>query len=169
MGLLNIGVEPSKGLPLQLEAHKLLTQAHEAGRINFVGNVEGREAILSGPADVLVTDGFTGNIFMKTCEGSLLMVSDFMKEMFKTSLKTKLGYLAVKKQVDDFKKTFNPNEVGGTAMVGISKPVIKAHGSSNGYAIYNAIRQARDTAQSGLIADIEANIDHMRLSAPEEP
>lgn len=162
VGLLNIGTEPSKGLPLQLETHALLTRAHEEGRIHFIGNIEGREALLGG-VDVLVTDGFTGNIFMKTYEGGLRMFSDFMKTMFKSSLSTKLGYLTVKGQVEDFKKIFNPNEIGGTAMVGISKPVIKAHGSSNGYAIYNAICRAKEMAESDLIQDITANIEHMRL------
>ena len=163
VGLLNIGAEPSKGLPLQLETYALLTQAHQEGRINFIGNIEGREALLGG-VDVLVTDGFTGNIFMKTYEGGLLMFSDFMKTMFKSSLSTKLGYLTVKGQVEGFKKIFNPNEIGGTAMVGISKPVIKAHGSSNGYAIYNAICRAKEMAESDLIQDITANIEHMRIS-----
>ncbi len=92
------------------------------------------------------------------------MFSDFMKTMFKSSLSTKLGYLTVKGQVEGFKKVFNPNEIGGTAMVGISKPVIKAHGSSNGYAIYNAICRAKEMAESDLIQDITANIAHMRIS-----
>ncbi|MBR3752846.1 MAG: phosphate acyltransferase PlsX [Ruminiclostridium sp.] len=162
VGLLNNGTEPGKGLALQQETYQLLTQAHAEGRINFVGNVEGREAIL-GAVDVLVTDGFTGNIFMKTYEGGLLMFSGFMKEMFKSSLSTKLGYLTVKGQVDDFKKVFNPDEIGGTAMVGISKPVIKAHGSSNGYAIFNAICRAKEMAESDLIQDITANVEFMRL------
>lgn len=162
VGLLNNGTEPSKGLELQQETYKLLTQAHEEGRINFIGNVEGREAILGG-VDVLVTDGFTGNIFMKTYEGGLLMFADFMKTMFKSSLSTKLGYLTVKGQVDGFKKVFSPDEIGGTAMVGISKPVIKAHGSSNGYAIFNAICRAKEMAESDLIQDITNNIEFMRL------
>lgn len=163
VGLLNIGAEPTKGLSLQIETHALLTQAHEEGRINFIGNIEGREALL-GAVDVLVTDGFTGNVFMKTYEGGLLMFSDFLKSTFQSSLASKLGYLTVKDQVGAFKKTFNPNEVGGTAMVGISKPVIKAHGSSNSYAIYNALQRAKEMAESDLIEDITANIDHMRVS-----
>lgn len=162
VGLLNNGAEESKGLALQQETYQLLTQAHAEGRLNFIGNIEGREAILGG-VDVLVTDGFTGNIFMKTYEGGLLMFADFMKGMFKSSLTTKLGYLTVKSQVDGFKKVFSPDEIGGTALVGISKPVIKAHGSSNGYAIYNALCRAKEMAESDLIDDITANIHHMRL------
>ena len=163
VGILNNGTEEGKGLTLQQETYKLLTQAHEDGRIHFIGNVEGREAILGG-VDVLVTDGFTGNIFMKTYEGGLIMFADFMKTMFKSSTASKLGYLTVKSQVDGFKKVFSPDEIGGTALVGISKPVIKAHGSSNGYAIYNAICRAKEMAESDLIDDITANVDHMRLS-----
>ena len=163
VGLLNNGTEESKGLALQQETYKLLQQAHEAGRLNFIGNVEGREAILGG-VDVLVTDGFTGNILMKTYEGGLIMFADFMKTMFKSSLTSKLGFMTVKNHVAGFKKVFSPDEVGGTALVGISKPVIKAHGSSNGYAIYNAIIRAKEMAESDLIDDITANVDHMRLS-----
>ena len=167
VGLLNNGTEESKGLALQQETYKLLRQAHEEGRLNFIGNVEGREAILGG-VDVLVTDGFTGNIFMKTYEGGLIMFADFMKTMFKSSFASKLGYLTVKDHVAGFKKVFSPDEIGGTALVGISKPVIKAHGSSNAYAIYNAIIRAKEMAESDLIADITANVDHMRLSVGGE-
>ena len=167
VGILNNGAEESKGLALQQETYKLLQQAHDEGRLNFIGNVEGREAIL-GAVDVLVTDGFTGNIFMKTYEGGLLMFADFMKTMFKSSFASKLGYLTVKDHVAGFKKVFSPDEIGGTALVGISKPVIKAHGSSNAYAIYNAIIRAKEMVESDLIADITANVDHMRLSVGGE-
>ena len=167
VGILNNGAEESKGLALQQETYKLLQQAHDEGRLNFIGNVEGREAILGG-VDVLVTDGFTGNIFMKTYEGGLIMFADFMKTMFKSSLASKLGFLTVKDHVAGFKKVFSPDEIGGTALVGISKPVIKAHGSSNAYAIYNAIIRAKEMAESDLIADITANVDHMRLSVGGE-
>ncbi|MBQ9852239.1 MAG: phosphate acyltransferase PlsX [Ruminiclostridium sp.] len=162
VGLLNNGAEPTKGLALQQETYQLLRQAHEEGRINFVGNVEGREAIL-GAVDVLVTDGFTGNIFMKTYEGGLIMFADFMKTMFKSSLASKVGFLTVKDHVAGFKKVFSPDEIGGTAMIGISKPVIKAHGSSNAYAIFNAICRAKEMAESDLIQDITANVEYMRL------
>ena len=167
VGILNNGAEQSKGLALQQETYKLLQQAHDEGRLNFIGNVEGREAILGG-VDVLVTDGFTGNIFMKTYEGGLIMFADFMKTMFKSSVASKLGFLTVKDHVAGFKKVFSPDEIGGTALVGISKPVIKAHGSSNAYAIYNAIIRAKEMVESDLIADITANVEHMRLSVGGE-
>ena len=162
VALLNIGTEPSKGMELQKAAHALLTKADQEGRIRFVGNIEGREAISQG-VDVLVTDGYTGNVFLKTVEGSALFLSRMLKGMFLESAKTKVAALMMKKSIMVFKKTFDPNEVGGTAMLGISKPVIKAHGSSNGYAFYNAIRQAMQVAQADIVGDITANVEHMRL------
>ncbi|MGN8969207.1 phosphate acyltransferase PlsX [Intestinimonas sp. HCP28S3_D6] len=162
VGLLNIGVEPSKGTDLQREAHALLTKAGQEGRINFVGNIEAREAVY-GEVDVIVADGYSGNIFLKTMEGTGGFMAKELKAMFKKSLITKLGALCVKDGLMNFKKLMDAGEVGGTALVGISKPVIKAHGSSNDYAIKNAIRQAATYAGSGIIEDVVENIDHMRL------
>ena len=168
VGLLNIGTEPSKGMELQKAAHALLTQAHEAGRIRFVGNIEGREAISQGAADVLVTDGFTGNIFLKTVEGAASLFSHALKDMLLGSTKNKLAALLLKNSIVAFKKRFDANEVGGTALLGISQPVIKAHGSSNAYAFFNAIRQAQVVAQADIVGDIAANVAHMRLEPGEK-
>lgn len=168
VGLLNIGTEPSKGMELQKAAHALLTQAHEAGRIRFVGNIEGREAISQGAADVLVTDGFTGNIFLKTVEGAASLFSHALKDMLLGSTKNKLAALLLKNSIGAFKKRFDANEVGGTALLGISQPVIKAHGSSNAYAFFNAIRQAQVVAQADIVGDIAANVAHMRLEPGEK-
>ena len=165
MGLLNIGAEPSKGTDLQREAYDLLQKAGEEGRIHFTGNVEAREAVY-GEVDVIVADGYAGNIFLKTMEGVGGFLAQELKAMFKKSLVTKLGALCVKDGLMGFKKRMDPGEVGGTALLGISKPVIKAHGSSNDYAIKNAIRQAAAFASSGIIEDIVENIDHMRLEKP---
>lgn len=167
VGLLNIGAEPSKGLDLQRAAYGLLQEADKAGRIRFVGNIEGREAVSQG-VDVLVCDGFTGNIFLKTIEGTALFMSQCMKEMFLSSTKSKLCALAMKGEVAALKKRFDAAEIGGTALLGISKPVIKAHGSSSAYAFLNAARQAREVAASGIIADITANVEHMRLPDTSE-
>ncbi len=164
VGLLNIGTEPSKGTDLQRETYQLLQKAKEEGRINFVGNVEAREAV-EGAVDVIVADGYSGNIFLKAVEGAGLFLSREMKKMFMKSLKTKIAALLMKGGLRDFKKLLDPNEVGGTALVGISKPVIKAHGSSNGYAMKNAIRQAVEFKRSGIIEDITENVEHMRLSS----
>ena len=166
VGLLNIGAEPSKGTDLQREAHALLTEADKAGRIRFVGNVEAREAVF-GQVDVIVSDGYSGNIFLKTMEGTGGYMAKELKAMFTKNLLTKLAAVLVSGGLKQFKKKMDSGEVGGTALIGISKPVIKAHGSSNDYAIKNAIRQARDFAASGMIDDLVENIDYMRLSSGE--
>ena len=165
MGLLNIGAEPSKGTALQTTVHPMLEAAGEAGRINFVGNVEAREAV-EGAVDVIVSDGYSGNIFLKTMEGTGLFLAREIKKMFKKNLKTKLSALLVADGLKEFKKLMDSSEVGGTALLGISKPVIKAHGSSDAYAIQNAVRQAKQYISSGIIGNIEENIDLMRLDAP---
>lgn len=162
VGLLNIGTESSKGTTLQREAYKLLQKAKEEGRINFVGNVEAREAV-EGAVDVIVADGYSGNIFLKAVEGAGLFLTREMKKMFMVSLKTKIAALLMKDGLRNFKKLLDSNEVGGTALVGLSKPVIKAHGSSNGYAMKNAIRQAVEFSRSGIIEDITENVEYMRL------
>ncbi len=162
VGLLNIGTEPSKGTGLQREAYVLLEKAGEEGRIRFTGNVEARAAV-EGEVDVIVSDGYAGNIFLKTMEGAGLFLGREIKKMFKKNLLTKLSALLVKDGIKDFKKLMDSGEVGGTALVGISKPVIKAHGSSDARAIKNAIRQAAEYKQSGIIEDITQNAEHMRL------
>lgn len=167
VGLLNIGVEPTKGTDLQREAYRLLTEAKEEGRINFVGNVEAREAVV-GAVDVIVADGYSGNIFLKTAEGTGLFLGREVKKMFMKNLKTKLAGLLVKDSLQEFKKLMDSGEVGGTALVGISKPVIKAHGSSDERAIKNAIRQAVSFQKAGIIDSITENISYMRLPAKRE-
>ena len=167
VGLLNIGAEPSKGTDLQRETYELLTQADKAGRIHFVGNVEAREAVY-GQADVIVTDGYSGNIFLKTMEGTGGYMAKQLKAMFTKSLTTKIAAALVADGIRQLKKSMDAGEVGGTALLGISRPVVKAHGSSDAFAIRNAIRQARDFAASGIIEDITANIEYMRLPARQE-
>ena len=162
VGLLNIGAEPSKGTDLQREAYVLLQKAKEEGRLNFVGNVEAREAV-EGTVDVIVADGYSGNIFLKTMEGAGIFMGRQLKKMLTKNVFTKVAALILKGGIKEFKKLMDSNEVGGTALVGISKPVIKAHGSSNDYAIKNAIRQAVDFSRSGIIEDIAENVEHMRL------
>ncbi len=164
VGLLNIGAEEGKGTALQKETYALLKQAGEEGRIHFTGNVEAREAVL-GAVDVIVCDGYSGNIFLKTLEGTAIYLSKQMKGMFKKSPLTKLAAVMVSGGIRDFKKLMDSREVGGTALVGIAKPVIKAHGSSDGYAIKNAIGQAARFAASGVIEGITENVEYMRLPA----
>lgn len=151
VGLLNNGAEEHKGTPLQTEAHQLLKNCPD---IHFVGNVEGNQ-IAFNACDVLVTDGFTGNVCLKTLEGMGKMFSARMKGIFYTSLLTKLGALTVKKPFMQFKKDFDAKEHGGSPILGLRKPVIKAHGSSDARAFKSAIRQAMRFAESGAIETIE--------------
>ena len=162
IGLLNVGTEDTKGGDLQHQAFALLKKASDEGRINFVGNVEGT-GVFSGEADVVVTDGFTGNVLLKGTEGVIKYMMKSLKGVFYKSTKNKLAAAVLKNDLAEMKKSMDPNEVGGTALIGISKPVIKAHGSSNEASFFSAIRQAKQFASSGIIDDITANIDYMKL------
>ena len=157
VGLVNNGSEDSKGDPLRREAYALLKAAGEAGHINFVGNVEGRDVPL-GACDVAVCDGFAGNVMLKTIEGVAKFMAGEIKQVFLANLGTKLAYLACKKGMDEFRSQFDQDAVGGAPFIGISRPVIKAHGSSNEVAFMNAIRQAIEYKESGMIEAIEANV-----------
>ena len=168
VGLLNIGTEESKGTDLQRETYALLKRAGESGRINFSGNVEPREAVF-GEVDVIVADGYAGNIFLKTMEGTAGFVTGAIKDVFTKNLLTKLSALLVGSGLREMKARMSADEIGGTALLGISKPVIKAHGSSDAVAIKNAIRQAASFAKAGIIDDIEENIDAMRIQSGGEP
>lgn len=166
VGLLNIGQEPSKGDTLRRETYECLTVAGEQGRLHFIGNVEANTALMGG-CDVIVADGYSGNILLKTLEGTGKLMSAELKKMLSKNAKTKLSYLLLREDLAQFKKIFDANEVGGTALLGISKPVIKAHGSSNETAFCNAVGQAIAVAESGIIDDIASHVDRMRL-APEK-
>lgn len=167
VALLNIGAEESKGTALQKETYALLSAAHEAGRINFVGNIEAR-GLTSGEADVIVTDGFSGNIALKTLEGTALYLSSELKKMFKKNLVSKLAALMLSGGIKEFKSKLDYNEVGGTPLIGITKPVIKAHGSSNARAIRSAVLQAMDCCKANVAEEISANIEYMKLSADDK-
>lgn len=164
VGLLNVGTEDTKGGELQHQTFALLRQAGEEGRINFIGNVEGT-GVFSGAADVIVTDGFTGNVLLKTTEGVIKYMLKSLKGVFYKNTKNKLAAAVLKNDLGEMKKSLDVNEVGGTALVGISKPVIKAHGSSNAAALFAAARQAKAFVDAGVIDDIKANIDYMKLKA----
>ena len=144
------------------ETYALLKKAHEAGRINFVGNIEGRD-VAFGAADIVLCDGFTGNVLLKTYEGVGMYFVGEMKKMFKKSAFSKLAALMVKSSLMEFKQKLDYKEVGGAPLLGISKPVIKAHGSSDAHAVKSAIRQAMEYADSHIIESIVENIEHMTL------
>ena len=160
VALLNIGAEDSKGGELQKAVYPLLKQAGEAGKINFTGNIEARDVPLGG-ADVVVSDGFSGNILLKGIECTALFMASMMKDMFKKNLLTKLAALLCMDGVKAFKKKMDYRETGGTALIGLNKPVIKAHGSSDALAIRNAIRQAIGAVEADVAGTLAANIDHM--------
>ena len=162
VGLLNIGTEDSKGTDLQKQTLARLKEADAAGHLHFIGNIEAKEAIKGG-CDVIVTDGFSGNILLKTMEGVGSFAGSALKSMFKKNLLTKLAALAVMPGLNAFKDKLDPNKVGGTAFIGISKAVIKAHGASNAEAIENAVGQAATFARSGLIEKIEENVNLMKI------
>ena len=167
VALANNGAEESKGDTLRRETYQKLKEAGEAGHLNFTGNIEAKEAML-GECDVIVADGYSGNIMLKSIEGTGKLLSIKLKEMLLHSTGTKLAALLLKGQLGDFKKMLDANEVGGTALLGISKPVVKAHGSASEVGICNAVRQAMEVARSGIIDDIAQNIDKMRIEQKAE-
>ena len=150
VGLLNNGAEECKGTELQRSAYQRLKNNTD---INFVGNIEGN-ILPFNSCDVIVADGYTGNILLKTVEGLGKLLLGKLKEVLYSSTTTKLAALTMKKQLGGMKKQFDASEYGGSPILGISKPVIKAHGSSDAKAFKNAIRQAITYAESGAIYDI---------------
>ena len=165
VGLLNIGTEDSKGTQLQKDAYALLQAASDKGLLNFTGNVEARGVPL-GDVDVVVCDGFAGNVLLKSIEGTAMFMGSLMKhKIFKRSLLSKIGYLLCKKGVDEVMGMLDYRTIGGTQFLGINKPVIKAHGSSDLLAFRNAIRQAMDAAETDISAELEQGL---KLLAKEE-
>ena len=148
VGLINNGTEAGKGNDLSKAAYELLSQEES---INFIGNIEAKE-LLNGSVDVAVTDGFTGNAILKTLEGTSKSVFKAIKGALTSGgMKTKLGALMIKDALADLKDNFDDTKAGGAVMLGVKGAVIKAHGSSNEEAIFNAIRQARKVTNSGVI------------------
>lgn len=157
VGLINIGSEANKGTPLQVESHALLRKAP----VHFIGNVEPRD-IPGGACDVAVADGFTGNVVLKLTEGVALTFAKEIKRMFKSNGFTMIAALLMRNKLAQFKKKMDYTETGGAPLMGIRRPVIKAHGSSNAAAFKNAIRQARDYAQGDVIGRIESSLETIR-------
>lgn len=146
VGLVNNGAEETKGTELQIETYKLLA-ANEA--INFAGNAEGRD-VPSGDFDVIVADGFTGNVILKLTEGLAGAIMSMLKEVFYQSTVTKLAAAVLKPALRTFKNKMDYTKYGGAPIIGLTKPVVKAHGSSNAEAIKNAVRQAVEWSRSGV-------------------
>ena len=154
VGLLNIGTEDSKGTQLQRDAYALLADAGEKGLLNFAGNVEARDVPL-GAVDVVVCDGFSGNVLLKSIEGTAMFMGSLMKKVFKRNLFSKLGYLLCSSGVKSMMKLLDYHEIGGTQLLGITKPVIKAHGSSDALAFRNAVKQAMDAAEHDITPELQ--------------
>lgn len=154
VGLLNIGTEEKKGNELTKAAFALLK---ESGELHFIGNVESRE-LLNGAADVVVTDGFTGNMVLKTIEGSAMSVFSMLKKALTSSTKSKIGALLLKDELRGLKNKMDYAEYGGAGLFGLKAPVIKAHGSSDANAFFHAIEQAHKMAQANVPAIIESQI-----------
>lgn len=150
VALANIGAEKTKGTKLQVEAYKALTAEPD---INFIGNIEVRD-IAFGKADVIVADGFTGNVILKMYEGVAKMITGSLKTMFKKNPLTMLSYLGVKSGMDAFSERMNYKKYGGAPIIGVQKTVIKAHGSSDAYAIKNAVHQAIDCVTGDVAGTI---------------
>ena len=164
VGLLNIGAEDTKGTPLQKEAYALLTDAHNKGLLNFIGNIEGRDALMGG-VDVVVCDGFSGNVLLKSIEGTAMFMGSLMKhKIFKRNFLSKIGYLFCKSGVDEVMKMMDYREIGGTQFLGIKKPVIKCHGASDRLAFRNAVHQAMEAGENDIAADLEAKLAALKES-----
>lgn len=154
IGLLNNGAESSKGTQLQLDAYQRLSLNSD---LNFVGNIEANKVPFDS-CDVLVTDGFTGNILLKSIEGMGKLMIKTLKDTFSKNLRTKASYLMIKDQVGEIRKNFDSSTYGGAPMLGLKKPVIKAHGSSKARAIKNAIRQAMNYSETNVTGAVSREI-----------
>ena len=154
LGLLNIGTEDKKGNDVTKATFSLLKEAP----VNFVGNVESRD-LFEGLADVLVTDGFTGNMVLKTIEGTVISMFSMMKDAFTSSTKAKVGYVLAKDGLRGIKHKMDYSEYGGAALFGLKAPVIKAHGSSNAHAIVSAIKQANLMVEHKVCETISKTIN----------
>lgn len=153
IGLLNIGTEKGKGNILSKDTYALL----EESQLNFIGNIEGRD-LPAGVADVIVTDGFAGNIALKLTEGMAISIFSLLKEELMKNTRTKLGAALLKPELKKMKNRMDYREYGGAPLLGIKRPVVKAHGSSDAYAIKNGIKQLVKFVENDVIKVIEDNI-----------
>ena len=155
VGLLNIGSEKGKGREVDNQAFELL---EKTPGINFVGNIE-PNTVLTSDCNIFVTDGFTGNMVLKTLEGTAKTMGKMLKQEIKSSVGGKLGYLFMRKNLKRFSKRLDSKEIGGAMILGVSSPVVKAHGSSDDYAFYNAIRQAREMVLNNVVEKVKTSLE----------
>ena len=158
IGLLNIGTEETKGNELVRESYQLLKEKSEELGINFIGNVEGRDAF-SGKIDAIVTDGFTGNIFLKTTEGLGKFVKKTLIESFTENIGTKISYLIAKKPIKSLSKAMDYKSYGGALFLGVKKPVVKAHGSSDEILFEFTIKQAEKFVKNKAVEKMKEQFE----------
>ncbi|HIU80079.1 MAG TPA: phosphate acyltransferase PlsX [Candidatus Coproplasma excrementipullorum] len=161
VGLLNNGTEEHKGDPVHQQAYKYLTQMKG---INFVGNIEGRD-INTADIDVVVSDGFSGNIALKTMEGTAKMILKTMKKQLMADTRSKLGALLCKKAIKRMRADLDFEAAGGAMLLGVKKVVVKNHGSSTAVSICNAVHKAAELYRSGLIQKVESLLEQADLSS----
>ncbi len=164
VGLINIGTEEGKGRELDQEVFQLFKTA---GLFKFYGNVEPKE-VLNPPCDILISDGFTANIVMKTMEGTAKGMGTILKRELKSTLLGKIGALFASKSLKNFKKAMSAEEVGGAMIFGLYAPVIKAQGASHAYGFYNGIRQAADVVRAQVYPKVAAYVKEAGVSLGNE-
>ena len=163
VGLINNGTEETKGNELARETYGLLKECSD---INFIGNIEGRD-VVNSVCDVLVADGYTGNIILKLAEGFGKYMSRTLKSLFKKNFKTLIGALFLKSEAKALKKSMDYTEYGGAPLLGIAAPVIKAHGNSGERGVFSACRQAKTFVEAGIIKDIAELGEKLRQAKKE--
>ena len=163
VGLLNNGTEDHKGDTLRQETYKILSGMKG---IDFVGNVEGRDIVL-GDVDVVVADGFSGNIALKSMEGCGKFVLNVLKKQIKSSLRSKIGYLFMRKALNGMREQLDFDKTGGALLLGLKKPVVKSHGSSKPETIANSIANAANVCRGGLVPAVEKLLAEANLAAAE--
>lgn len=164
IGLLNIGTEETKGNELTKESYRLLKEKSEELNINFVGNVEGRDAF-SGKIDAIVTDGFTGNVFLKAIEGLGKFVKKSLSESLKHSLLSTIAAIPSMPAIKRFAKKVDYKEYGGALFLGVKKPVVKAHGSSDEYLFYFTIKQAEQFVENKAVDKMIEEFEKIQKNA----
>ncbi len=154
ISLLNIGTEPAKGNSLTKKSYELLNQDHS---LNFVGNIEAK-TLMDGDTDVVVTDGYTGNMVLKNLEGTAKSIGKMLKDTIMSSTKNKLAGAILKKDLAEFAKKMDYSEYGGSVLLGLEGTVVKAHGSSNAKAFYSAIRQAKIAGEQNIVQTMKETV-----------
>ena len=158
VGLLNIGTEETKGNDLVKETYNLLKENAEEYGVNFIGNIEGRDCF-AGEVDAVITDGFTGNVFLKTTEGLGKLVKRNLTESLKRNILTIIGSIPCLPAIKKFAKTMDYKEYGGALFLGVKKPVVKAHGSSDEYLFYFTIKQAEKFVESKAVEKMKEEFE----------